>query len=844
MCIRDSSWSIDTTSGYGATGTPSIVYAGPEMEVWGNSNLINDGDLSPTTIDYTDFGNTPVCNTTIVHTFTIQNTGGANLTISSVTITGTNSNDFSITSSPSDTVEGGSSTTFQVTFNPSASGTRTATLTVNNNDSDESAYDFAIRGTGTELTLTAASQTNVSCNGGSNGAATVNAASGGTASYTYNWTPGNPTGDGTTSVTGLTAGTWTCTVTDANGCTAAVNFTITQPTVLSLTAASQTNVSCNGGANGAASVNAATGGVGGYTYNWTPGNPTGDGTTSVTGLTAGTWTCTVTDANGCAASQNFTITQPTALSLTALSQTNIACNGGSNGAASVNTATGGVGGYTYNWTPGNPTGDGTTSVTGLTAGSWTCTVTDANGCTDAVNFTITQPSALSLTPASQTNIACYGNATGAATVNSASGGAGGYTYNWTPGNPTGDGTTSITSLTAGTWTCTVTDANSCTAAVNFTITQPSALSLTPASQTNIACYGNATGAATVNSASGGAGGYTYNWTPGNPTGDGTTSVTGLTAGTWTCTVTDANSCTSAVNFTLTQPASALSISIHSQTNESAFGAADGAANVTSATGGTPSYSYNWTPGNPTGDGTTGISNLTAGNWVCTVTDANSCTTQQAFTIISPPNVITSSATLITVNSATLGGEILNNGGNAVSARGIVYSTSDATPTIGEAGVTQDANGSGSGSFSESIGPLSTASHFYFQAYATNDAGTTYGGVQEFTTQNTLLSITRNSSNPTSAASVSWNIAFEASVTGLTSSNFTLANTGLTGPSITDVSGSGTSWTVTAGTGTGSGTLGLNLTSNAGLNAGLSNIPYTGAVYTAVSYTHLRAHETA
>ncbi|MFL9594409.1 hypothetical protein ACKC5O_20950, partial [Aeromonas schubertii] len=72
-------------------------------------------------------------------------------------------------------------------------------------------------------------------------------------------------------------------------CTTSVNFTITQPTALIATALSQTNVSCNGGSNGAASINIPTGGAGGYTYNWTPGNPSGDGTTSVTGLTAGTW---------------------------------------------------------------------------------------------------------------------------------------------------------------------------------------------------------------------------------------------------------------------------------------------------------------------------------------------------------------------------------------------------------------------------------------------------------------------------------------------------------------------------------------------------------------------------
>src|SRR5690606_1975203 len=201
---------------------------------------------------------------------------------------------------------------------------------------------------------------------------------------------------------------WTVTVTDANACTASANFTVTQPTALNITPSSQTNVACNGGATGAAAINAATGGAGGYTYNWTPGNPTGDGTTSVTGLTAGTWTVTVTDANACTASQNFTVTQTSAINVTAASQTNVSCNGGSNGAASINTPTGGVEPYTYNWTPGNPTGDGTTSVTGLTAGTWTVTVTDANNCTATQNFTITQPTAINVTAASQTSVSCNG----------------------------------------------------------------------------------------------------------------------------------------------------------------------------------------------------------------------------------------------------------------------------------------------------------------------------------------------------------------------------------------------------------------------------------------------------
>ena len=502
----------------------------------------------------------------------------------------------------------------------------------------------------TALVASALSQTNISCNGGSNGAASVSV-TGGTTSYSYNWTPGNPTGDGTASVTGLTFGTWTCTVTDANSCVTTQTFNITQPSALVASAASQTNVSCNSGTNGAASVSVS-GGTTSYSYNWTPGNPTGDGTASVTGLIFGNWTCTVTDANSCVTTQTFNITQPSALVASALSQTNISCNGGSNGAASI-TVSGGTTSYSYNWTPGNPTGDGTASVTGLTFGTWTCTVTDANSCVTTQTFNITQPSAIVLNAASQTNISCNGGSNGAASVTAASGGTGPYTYNWTPGNPTGDGTVSVTGLTFGTWTCTVTDANACTTTRTFSITQPSALVASALSQTNISCNGGSNGAASV-SVTGGTTSYSYNWTPGNPTGDGTASVTGLTFGTWTCTVTDANSCVTTQTFNITQP-TALVASALSQTNISCNGGSNGAASIT-VSGGTTSYSYNWTPGNPTGDGTASVTGLTFGTWTCTVTDANSCVTTQTFNITQPTALVASalSQTNVSCNSGSNG----------------------------------------------------------------------------------------------------------------------------------------------------------------------------------------------
>ncbi len=339
----------------------------------------------------------------------------------------------------------------------------------------------------------------LSCNSGSNGTASV-VASGGTGPYTYSWSPSGGTG---ATASGLTVGTYTCTITDAVSATVSKSITITQPSAL-VAATSQTNLSCFGGSNGSATV-IPSGGTPSYTYSWSPSGGTG---ATATGLAAGTYTCTITDANSCTTTKSFTITQPTAMSITGGSQTNIACNGGASGAITINTPTGGAGGYTYNWTPGNPTGDGTKTVSGLTAGIWTVTVTDEYSCTSSKQFTITQPTALTATT-SQTNVSCNGGSNGSATV-TPSGGAGYYFYSW---SPSGGTAATATGLAAGTYTCTIYDANECSITKTVTITQPTAISVTAASQTNNACNGGATGAATINTPTGGAGGYSYNWTP-------------------------------------------------------------------------------------------------------------------------------------------------------------------------------------------------------------------------------------------------------------------------------------------------------------------------------------------
>nr|WP_294935038.1 choice-of-anchor D domain-containing protein [uncultured Flavobacterium sp.] len=134
-----------------SAATLTVTASVPEINLQGNSVTIVDGDATPSATDHADFGNVAV-GSPFTRTFTIQNTGSAALSLTAaspyVTISGTNAADFSITSIPSNTIAASGSTTFVVTFTPSALGLRTATLTINNNDSDEGVYDFAIQGTG------------------------------------------------------------------------------------------------------------------------------------------------------------------------------------------------------------------------------------------------------------------------------------------------------------------------------------------------------------------------------------------------------------------------------------------------------------------------------------------------------------------------------------------------------------------------------------------------------------------------------------------------------------------------------------------------------------------------
>ncbi|MFH1319395.1 MAG: PKD domain-containing protein, partial [Bacteroidota bacterium] len=213
--------------------------------------------------------------------------------------------------------------------------------------------------------------TDVSCVGACDGAANLTV-SDGTAPYTYLWSPGGQTIE---DITNLCANTYDVVVTDANGCTTTANITITQPSVLSGSITSQTNILCNGGNNGSVTVSGVNG-TPGYQYSLDGGPYQGSGT--FPGLSAGSYTVTVMDAKSCTVDVPVTITQPSAVTGSITSQTNVLCNGGSTGSVTVAGANG-TPGYQYSLDGGPYLGSGTFS--GLSAGSYTVTVRDANGCT-------------------------------------------------------------------------------------------------------------------------------------------------------------------------------------------------------------------------------------------------------------------------------------------------------------------------------------------------------------------------------------------------------------------------------------------------------------------------------
>ena len=371
------------------------------------------------------------------------------------------------------------------------------------------------------------------------------------------------------------------------------------PSAVSLTV-TPTPSTC-GAPNGSAIATATTSNPP-LTYSWS----TGATTSAINNLAAGSYTCTVTSATSCSIVQTFTITTSVGPAVTFTTTPSI-CNA-SNGSATL-TASGGSAPYTYGWitTPAqiSPT------ASGLMAGTYSVLVGDASGC--SATYTVAVPlvvNTFSVTPA-QTNVKCFGSNNGSANA-TPSGGAAPYSYAWstTPAQTT----PSISNISAGNYSVTITDANGCTKTATFIIMQPAALTTTTSVVNNTKCHLSSDGNAATNP-SGGTAPYIYGWTP---TGQNTQTASGLMAGTYSAVVTDSSGCIVSSPVIITQPTA---ISLTQTVANASCGVSNGSASV-SATGGTGAYTYLWLTSpvqiTPT------VSNLASGIYTVLVTDANGC----------------------------------------------------------------------------------------------------------------------------------------------------------------------------------------------------------------------------
>jgi VCBS repeat-containing protein len=360
-----------------------------------------------------------------------------------------------------------------------------------------------------------------------------------------------------------------------------------------------TNPLCNSG-DGSASVTAI-GGTGAYSYDWS----TGSTTDSETAIYAGQYSLTITDDNGCAYTQNFTITDPAAIS-TSFTTVAPLCNGGT-GEATIQ-ATGGTGNLNIQWSSGGTS----TTESNLTAGTYQVQVMDANGCLNNSSVTITEPTAISY---NVTVVDEHCNQNNGSISVTANGGTGVLSYNWNNGSSDA----SISSLAAGTFDFTIYDENGCTimnqAAVN-NIAAPTASAIT----SNVLCNGDQNGTIdlTVN---GGSSNYSYTWSNGEITED----LIALAAGIYDYTVTDDANCSTTGSITISEPSPLTATFV--STNETTGN--DGSIDLT-VNGGTPAYTYSWDNGSTTED----LSGLTAGTYVVVITDGNGCNTSTTVDITS------------------------------------------------------------------------------------------------------------------------------------------------------------------------------------------------------------------
>ncbi len=459
----------------------------------------------------------------------------------------------------------------------------------------------------------------VVCGNATGGSATANP-NGGVTPYSYLWSNGGTTA----TISNLPPGTYTVTLTSANGCTA------TDAEAVVLTSGSfgvslaSTNPTCSGSSTGSITAN-PNGGALPFMYNWS----SGQSSKTINNLMAGSYSVTVTDHFGCTASQVAVLTYQSNLTVN-LNPINPTCAGANNGSISAN-PNGGVLPYNYNWS----TGSTSQTISNAGPGAYTVTVTDALGCTGTKSITLVSPPAFLVTTTAVNAMNC-GALNGSVSAMPGGGGTPPFSYIWSNG-ATGN---LVNGLGAGTYTVTVTSSQGCTASSTATVGEPHILNVNITGSA-LVCGNDNNGSLTANYTFG-TPPYSFSWS----NGGSSQTINSLAAGTYTVTVTSSQGCTGTDSHTINgSPGINLDISIE---NVKCFGTPTGKITVL-ASGGTAPILFNWSNGATSNI----LPNLNAGQYTMTVSDAAGCSKVQTITVTQPA--------AINLSFTTSGGSCGNNG---------------------------------------------------------------------------------------------------------------------------------------------------------------------------------------
>lgn len=452
----------------------------------------------------------------------------------------------------------------------------------------------------------------LSCYGGTDGEASVWIDSGGTAPFSFVWSDGFSTGG---IRTGLSAGSYTVTVTDSLGCTAIRNILIDGPEPFYVSFDS-TKIHCFGVNDGSLFVDSVSGGTPGYTYNW--GFSTND---SVGGLTAGAYSLIVHDTLGCADTFNINLYNPLPITLSATpGRSN--CFNSDDGSVRLQ-VTNGNSPFQFSVDGGLFSAD--TFYTPLTEGTHSAIVQDTFGCLDTVAFTINEPTALAIALDTLSDVLCIGASNGYIRV-IASGGTMPYTYVWS----NGDVNNFADSLAAGTYYLTLTDSSNCELVDTFIINEPPAIGLSMTAS-RVSCKGLADAWANV-VPTGGTPPYNYLWD--DPLMQTSDTAYNLAAGMYHVVMTDSNGCYSTDSILITEPDSLL---FTTNVIEVSCNRGNDGQILVHAFGGTLPYQYSLNGGVLGSDSL--FSSLDSNTYLITVSDSNTCQNSSLTNVSHPPRIL-------------------------------------------------------------------------------------------------------------------------------------------------------------------------------------------------------------